>query len=444
MKKISRSLLLTFAAAFMFTACGDSGGGGSSGHKGWQTAELIETDNTGDAKNPQIAMNPEGNAIAVWVQWNGSFYDLIARRYVKGTGWTAPEVIEDSDTANAESPQIGMDSEGSAIAVWRQDIVSHYNLYANIFIKSSGTWSGPELIENMNTGHASEPQIAVNPQGNAVAVWIQNESGVFNIYANIYTKGSGWAGAGLIDSGAGQASDPQTIIDTENNVIVVWAQTDGAADNIYANRYNGSVWEGVKPVEDSAGNAMNPQITSDADGNAIAVWSQDDGSKYSIYANRYVKNTNLWGTASLIETDNYGFANSPQIAIDQDGNAIAVWWQDIGNCRAYANRYDNTSGSWGSAELIDNNDSKVYSPQIAVDAAGNGIAVWAQVGGTEDNIWANKYVSGSGWGTAVLIETGTENAQNPQIAINADGNAIAVWEQDDGTRYNIWANYFYK
>jgi hypothetical protein len=47
------------------------------------------------------------------------------------------------------------------------------------------------------------------------------------------------------------------------------------------------------------------------------------------------------------------------------------------------------------------------------------------------------------WGTAELIETDNAgDAYNPQIAFDASGNAIAVWNQTDGTRYNIWANYF--
>ena len=31
------------------------------------------------------------------------------------------------------------------------------------------------------------------------------------------------------------------------------------------------------------------------------------------------------------------------------------------------------------------------------------------------------------------------NGPSPQIAVDADGNAIAVWYQFDSARYNIWA-----
>lgn len=58
-------------------------------------------------------------------------------------------------------------------------------------------------------------------------------------------------------------------------------------------------------------------------------------------------------------------------------------------------------------------------------------------------IWANRYTAGTGWGTAALIETDNAgNAYSPQIACDTAGNALAVWDQSDGTRLNIWANRF--
>jgi len=46
------------------------------------------------------------------------------------------------------------------------------------------------------------------------------------------------------------------------------------------------------------------------------------------------------------------------------------------------------------------------------------------------------------WGTAQKIETDAGDAGSPQIAVDAGGNAIAVWHQSDGARDNIWANRF--
>ena len=84
------------------------------------------------------------------------------------------------------------------------------------------------------------------------------------------------------------------------------------------------------------------------------------------------------------------------------------------------------------------------APQVAVDPEGNAIAVWYQYDGALDHVWSNRYEAGSGaWGTAGKIETdNTYNAQYPQVVLDVEGNAIAVWHQWDGTRWNVWANRF--
>ena len=191
---------------------------------------------------------------------------------------------------------------------------------------------------------------------------------------------------------------------------------------------------------DNAGTAEVPQIAFDSSGNAIAVWTQSDGTRENIWANRF--NGASWGTAELLETNNAGTADQPQIAFDSSGNAIAVWYQSDGTRdNIWANRFNGTS--WGTAEVLEtDNAGDAFNSQIAFDSSGNAIAVWYQNDGTRENIWANRF-NGTSWGTAELLETDNAgDAFTPQIAFDSSGSAFAVWMQNDGTRFNIWANRF--
>jgi dipeptidyl aminopeptidase/acylaminoacyl peptidase len=272
-------------------------------------------------------------------------------------------------------------------------------------------------------------------------VWQQSDGTRENLYANRF-NGTSWGTAELIEAdNAGNAQYPQIAFDSSDNAIAVWQQSDGTRRySIYANRFNGTSWGTAELLEtDNAGNVQYPQIAFDSSGNAIAVWRQSDGTRYNIYANRF--NGTSWGTAELLETDNAGNAQYPQIAFDSSGNAIAVWRQFDGiTDNIWANRFDGTS--WGTAELIETDAGSAIRPQIAIDSSDNAIAVWLQRDGTRDDIYANRF-NGTSWGTAELIEA--DNAGNvdyPQIAFDSSGNAIAVWKQSDGTRYNIYANRF--
>jgi hypothetical protein len=123
-----------------------------------------------------------------------------------------------------------------------------------------------------------------------------------------------------------------------------------------------------------------------------------------------------------------------------------VWEQydATGRRNIMANRYT-PSGGWGTATLIETDNGSADSPpQVAMDGSGNAIAVWTQHDANYYyNIMSNRYTPSGGWGTAVLIETDNGDAAYPQVAMDGSGNAIAVWQQSDRTRTNIWANRYY-
>jgi hypothetical protein len=437
--------LSIIALALFFTSCSgrESNTSSSQSPKEWGVAELIETDNSGNAESPQIAMDGDGHAIAVWRQYDGSRFYIWAS-YFDGFGWGTAEMIEEDDTGSANSPQIAMDGDGNAIAVWSQHDGLRYNIWANYFDGSD--WGTAELIETKSTGSAESPQIAMDDDGHAIAVWELNES-TRNIWGN-YFDGSDWGTATLIETDdTGNARSPQISMNGAGYAIVVWSQNDGFRYNIWANYFDGTNWS-IPEIIDSnnIGSAYSPQIAMNHAGDAAAVWEQYDGFRYNAWANNF----NLyegedevaeWNVGTAIETSSTGDAESPQVAVDSHGNAIAVWAQYDGfRYNVWANYFDGTT--WGTAELIETlDDGSAYSPQIAVDGNGNFIAVWAQYDGFRYNINVNSFNDIAWWGEAGLIEDiDTGNAQSPQIAMDDNGNATVVWAQYDGSRFSIYAN----
>ena len=413
--------------------------------KAWQTAQLIETDNLGTAVNPQIAFDASGNAIAVWQQSDGTRFNIWANRFTPAAGWGAASLIETDNLGGAFNPQIALDGSGNALAVWQQLDGRNNNIWANRFTPAGG-WDTAALIETNDLGSASVPQIAIDASGNAIAVWKQFDGIRFNIWAHRFAPEVGWSTKAptLIETNNADASNPRIAFDGSGHAIAVWSQSDSTRSNIWANRYTPRFgWGTAARIEtDNANTAENPQIAIDASGNAMAVWMKADGIRFNIWANRFTA-ADGWGSAALIEAD-AGSAGAPQIAMDASGNAIAVWQQlDSTRNNIWANRFTPAAG-WGRAALIETDYAgTAVTPQIAFDAGGNAMAVWTQSDGTRNNIWVNRYTPAGGWGGAATIETdNVGNAFKPQIAVDGSGNALAVWQQLDSTRNNIWANRF--
>ncbi len=444
MRNIKKGIYFVFAAlALAIWGCG-GGGSVTNNVTSWGSAQLLETDNAGDAGEPVIAVDGSGNALAVWFQSDGIRDNIWSNRYTAGTGWGSSQLIETDNAGDAGEPAIAVDGSGNALAVWFQSDGIRDNIWSNRYTAGSG-WGTPQLLETDDQGNAFQPQIAIDGNGNALAVWKQWDGLiVYNIWSNRYTAGTGWGSAQLIETdSAGSAGNPQIAFDGSGNALAVWKQSDGTRDNIWSNRYvAGTGWGSAQLIEtDNAGDGRRPQIAFDGNGNALAVWEQFDGTRDNVWSNRYVSGTG-WGTPQLIESDNAGDAGNPQIAFDGSGNALAIWDQWDGTLNnIWSNRYVSGTG-WGTPQLLETDDQgNAFQPQIAIDGNGNALAVWYQYDGTRDNIWSNRYASGTGWGSAQLIES--DNAGDaffPEIAVDGNGNALAVWEQSDGTRDNIWSN----
>jgi uncharacterized protein YbdZ (MbtH family) len=143
----------------------------------------------------------------------------------------------------------------------------------------------------------------------------------------------------------------------------------------------------------------------------------------------------------LIELRRHGLARDAHIATGLDGAAIAVWEQSKGAVTNIMVSHYKPGGGWGSVQSINSDDSGAGNPRIAMDRTGNAMVVWHQFDGERFNIWANRYAAGTGWSKAQLIELNDAgNAFDPQVTIDINGDAIAVWEQFDGKRFDNWTS----
>jgi hypothetical protein len=401
----------------------------------WGAAVLIENDDGAVSDAPHVAMDGAGNAVAVWKQSDGTYFHIWSNRFSPGSGWAGAALVQ-SDDAFTEDPQVAVADYGDAVAVWAQhNGTTGYDIWSNRSTRTGG-WESPEIIGGP-VGFG--PKVAVDPAGRAVAVWRQPDGGYQSIWANRLSTSGDWAVAEVIESTTGAAAVPEVAMDLEGNAIAVWMQLDSAAYNIWANRL--PFWTGWGTAEkiesDETHGATVPYIAMDAKGNALALWQQTG----TIGSNYFDEPSESWGTATLSEVNDGSSAAAPRIAMDAHGNAVAVWRQPGGSVYdIWANQLT-PSGGWGTPERIETNGGEPANPELAMDLRGNAVAVWAQDNGTTGyDIWSNRFSPAFGWGTAERIETSDGGAAEPQVAMDAQGHALVVWRQSDGARFNIWSN----
>jgi FG-GAP-like repeat len=403
----------------------------------WDTPIMLEA-NSGEAQFPRLAADASGAAIAVWAQHDGAAMSIWANRYIAGQGWGMATLIEDN-TGDARGPWVAMDGNGNAVVVWSQYDGVYLSIWANRYVAGEG-WGTATLIET-NPGDADFTRVAMNNGGRAMALWRQTDGSEVSIWASRFVDGDGWGSPTLLETNSGEASETWIAMDNHGNAMAVWRQTDGVDLSIWANRFIVDDGWGVPTlIEHAPGFASFPHVVFESNGNALVVWYQGpDSNNRSIWANHYIVGEG-WDSPTLLE-NNPGSAQGPDVAIDGSDRAIAVWRQFDGvDISIWANRYVPGEG-WGGPTLIETNPGEAVRPAVAMDTSGNAVVVWIQFDGTNDSVWANRYMVDEGWESPIVIETHLGDARLPKVAIDSHGQALAVWSQDTGTEINIWANY---
>ena len=415
----------------------------------WQGAGLLENID-GDAYSPRVVFDANGNGMAIWVQHDGTHLRIRSSRYTPIGGW-GPMMPVDSGGAGALSPEIAVDGSGNMMAVWLQSVTAQTtSIWTNLYNPVSGWGTATVLEASVSSVGGNRPQVAMDPAGNATVVWYAFDGTWTNLWARRYTAGGAWDTATLIENdNNGGVAGHGVVMDANGNAMVVWSQFDfvGQRINALAKRYVvGSGWE-ITPtaIEVSDLNASVSDIALDGSGNIMVVLHQQTSAISStdgnLYTNRF--SSGSWGTATLVKSD-LPYLSQSAIAMNAGGNAMLTWLEDDGfDITSIWARAYNAAGVGGALLRIDDLTPFITThrmPQVAMDASGNAVAVWGQ----GNHIWSARYVAGMGWEAPANIDNVAGNFQSnqPRIAVDASGNALAVWERSNGTVQSIWANVF--
>jgi Leucine-rich repeat (LRR) protein len=247
-------------------------------------------------------------------------------------------------------------------------------------------------------------------------------------------------------------SYPHIAANVKGEAVAVWVQDAGTRTDIWASHYTPrSGWDAAQLVEtDTTYPSINPQVAMDDAGNAIAVWQQlDVSATYSILASRY-EFGNGWGLAEPLETG-AGRADEQRVVANAAGDAIVVWSQvdEFGISSIWANQFDPDSGWSGAESVVLSLDTYASEPEVAINEVGFGFATWAQGPLPPDGvprIWTAQYFpfGGLGWANQSPISPVTGLfAFSPKIFLDAGGRATVVWMQENEFDFfltDIWAN----
>jgi hypothetical protein len=407
--------------------------------------------------SPSIAMGNNEEAVLVWRQSQEFYVDsYVFKSEYEGGEWTHPGSLANNispvDDA-AYAAEVAMDDSGNAIIVWEVYNGTKTRIYTSE--KRGGLWSHPGSVTNSISPDigpgAFVPKVAMDNNGNSIITWQQNDGTKNRIFKSEY-RDSSWTHPVTYNDSinpldiTSNAYIPDVAMADNGDAIIIWTQT-----SLFKSEYRSGAWthpsteyDYISP-DDGQMFVQDNDVAMDENGNTIIVWQQNNGSYNRVYMSEYRGGT--WthpgSLANSISPAGPG-ANSPKVAMDNNGNAIITWRQSDGTKnQIFKSEY--RSGSWTHpASLTDNispDGQNSDSPDIAMNDNGNAIITWQQFDGSDVQIFKSEYRNSSWTHPASLAESispGGWSASVPVVAMDDNDNTIITWVQYNGSSYQIY------
>jgi hypothetical protein len=239
---------------------------------------------------------------------------------------------------------------------------------------------------------------------------------------------SAWSTPQDLSSHTGFAFNPSAALDGRGDAVVAWQrQLDAYHTEIDAStRPVGGLWTadqtlsvGAQPQNDT------PSVAMDDQGDALAVWLATGygtriGTAFAPAGSPFGPEQDL-GANDPAAGGNNGAAY-PFVSFDGTGEALALWEPETAAVR-YAIR--SPAGQWTDAQIIANPSSGALAPAFAVSRQGSAEALWMD----GFSVYASTRLPGGSFGPAQRLDTGNY-VQGPAVAMDPQGDAIAAWGQE--------------
>jgi hypothetical protein len=364
----------------------------------------------------KIAVSAGGNALVLGKTDAGALN--YAYYHANTNGWSGETAVSLGGSVTDFQPVI--DGAGNAMLVWSERSAGTDQVYARYYNATSGTLGGAQALGDNLWPHRLKPRFAFAPNGNGTVVFwewqaVWDGSTAYAIGSRDYDAATdSWSAAVTQITNTDIPTDPDIAIDGDGNAVVVWARRQLWDDPLFppafyyqmvdgANRAAGSAdWVAthVGVGWDPKGDASNPHVVMMPNGDALATWTYRRRGEADAELNAaYLVPGSDWAPAGdtmgvndadhyagfhVLWPDTHGGVASSSLVVDANGKVTLVYSRSNGTHSnvymrtfSHADRDADTSG-WSDSVELKSTDEEANGPVVAVDGTAATMTIWNQ------------------------------------------------------------------
>ncbi len=334
------------------------------------------------------------------------------------------------------------------------------DIFCRIFEPNCSPADDEFQINQITSGNQTKPSIAVKPSGEFIVAW-QGPGAIEENGTDIFAQ---WLDANGLPLGEefsvnntkiqNDQACPKLAMNESGSFVIVWESDSDTEPNttmICCRLYNdigqaiGDEFQ-VNTEPDS----RYPDVAIDPNGNFTIVWIEGKNSNFSIMARLYDSDGLSIAEPFEVSTIKITSFAQPAIVMDAAGCFLITWDGDpklAGLDDIHARLYEPNGTPRGEQFVVNTTlENAQQNPQAAVNNEGQFVIVWECDGDPNVNkkdIFAQRFnATGERIGDEFRLNSYTDSDQKyPSVAIIEDGRFIAVWQSQnqDGSKYGIFS-----
>jgi hypothetical protein len=306
-------------------------------------------------------------------------------------------------------------------------------------------WLGATKIATAKPSF-NDPQVTLDERGNAIVLW----EGIDNGIQTALRPGLGgrWQAPIVLSQGVGEVTRPVLATNSAGSLIAAAWGRGGAVNSSEASA-QGFTWKAPTMLSPESQGAGRPQLAVDPQGDEVAVWEAVEAHERTIQASYRPATSRVWNSPMPLSLawPPYRGGGEPSVAMDSRGDAVATWERLAeGSWTIEAAVRPAGEGAWQAPTPISgafqqpavSGGALLLGVRVAVDAQGDAVAVWEHY--MRDNWFIEAAVrpaSSQTWQTPLRLSTAGLGGAQPDLALDPQGDAIVVWEGATSTERTV-------
>lgn len=134
------------------------------------------------------------------------------------------------------------------------------------------------------------------------------------------------------------------------------------------------------------------------------------------------------------------FSQTPVSAGNRAGHAVLAW-KDPERTSITAFVFDAETASWTNATALSNVSDENMIPRVAINATGEALAVWHNGNPSPSSVGWSRYRKLEGWSSAQTLDRTNSPGSWLSVALDDDGLAVGLWSNSSDDEPTVWSSW---